>query len=83
MADEELPISVSSPKKVAYFKLVNHEKDEVNLRLDYRDPFSAGHAEFMTDVSKTSLPPRIKAAELATYIVVKGKPLLTLQTEKP
>lgn len=26
---------------------------------------------------------KVKAAELATYIVLKGKPLLTLQVEKP
>lgn len=28
------------PKKVAYFKMVNHMNDKVNLVTDYRDPFS-------------------------------------------
>lgn len=36
---KESPVQVS-PKKVAYFKMVNHLNDEVSLGVAYRDPFS-------------------------------------------
>lgn len=41
MGDKEEEIVQNRPKKMAYFKMVNHQKDQVLLTFDYRDPFAS------------------------------------------
>jgi hypothetical protein len=40
MASEDMPIVAESSKKQAYFKMVNHTQDQVDLKLAHRNPFS-------------------------------------------
>ena len=40
MAEEELPLPDAPTAKTAYFKLINHEEDQVVLDLSYRNPFT-------------------------------------------
>jgi hypothetical protein len=77
MSDKELPVLPSSPKKMAYFKMVNHEEDQVDLKLDYRNPFSASSVEFITDVPKTtSMPKAIVPINMHIKVPVKWNSIL-------
>ncbi len=41
MGDKEEEVVQGKPQKIAYFKMVNHQKDRVLLTFDYRDPFAS------------------------------------------
>lgn len=40
MSEEDLETPMTASAKVPYFKMVDHHQDQVNLDLNYRDPFS-------------------------------------------
>lgn len=44
MGDKEETIVQVPAKKAAYFKMVNHQNDQVLLTFDYRDPFTSINA---------------------------------------
>lgn len=44
MSEEDLDTPVATTAKVPYFKMVDHHQDQVNLDLNYRDPFGQATA---------------------------------------
>lgn len=70
--EEELSIDEASPKKVVYFKMINHSNDHIKLDLSYRDPFLSGEAVAVAEAVavKTKLPAVISPVQLVTKPVV-------------
>ncbi|TKC12050.1 hypothetical protein FA048_00070 [Pedobacter polaris] len=68
MAAEDTPILSANTTKVAYFNMVNHEEDQVSLRLDYRNPFSENSQEIVHEIAKS---PSIAIAAAPMHMNIK------------
>lgn len=61
LSDEDTPVLSLNPTKETYFKMVNHEQDQVELKLDYRDPFSTKSEEIVSQPEKVFSMPKVAA----------------------
>ncbi len=56
MAEEDSPIQNYSNPKSAYFKMVNHQNDTLQLNFDYSNPFDENRAVFVPEVKESKDP---------------------------
>lgn len=54
---QDTPVLSSKPAKMTYFNMKRHEKDKINLKLDYRNPFSITNLQIEPEISKNSSLP--------------------------
>jgi hypothetical protein len=47
--DEDTPVVLTSKTKMEYFKMVDHDEDQVTLNLSYANPFANGSYEPVAD----------------------------------